>query len=80
MAWKEAGWRERESDVEKALEEVLVGDHQAKGLAENAVNNAQGELRMIKDAVESSHGRRVDGELQVAPWMVTHAVSVVNRG
>jgi hypothetical protein len=29
----------RESDVEIVLEEVPVGDHQANGMAENAVKN-----------------------------------------
>ncbi len=35
------------------MEEVPVGDHQADGLAENAVKNAQGQLRVIKDALET---------------------------
>ncbi len=59
---------------------MLVGDHQASGLAENAVKNAQGQFRVIKDALKSRHGRRVDGEHQVAPWMVPRAALVVNRG
>jgi hypothetical protein len=31
----------KESDVEKALEEALVGDHRASGLVENAAKNVQ---------------------------------------
>ena len=35
---------------------------------------------MIKDALESRSGRRVDGYHPAVPWMMTHAASVVNRG
>ncbi len=78
LALKEAV--RRESDVEIVMEEVPVGDHQANGLAENAAKNVQGQIRVIKDALESRCGRRVDGESQVAPWTVMQAASVVNRG
>ncbi len=56
LALKEAA--RRECDVEVVPEEVPVGDHQANGLAENTVKNAQGQLRVIKDALESRRGRR----------------------
>ena len=77
LALKEAV--RRESDVEIVMEEVPVADHQANGLVENAVKNVQGQFRVIKDALESRRGRRVDGEHPVIPWMVMHAASVVNR-
>jgi hypothetical protein len=69
----------RESDVEIVMEEVPVADHQANGLVENAIKNVQGQFRVIKDALESRQGRRIDGEHPVVPWMVMHAASVVNR-
>ncbi len=77
LALKEAV--RRESHVEIVLYKVPVGDHQADGLLANAIENGQGQFRMIRDALESRHGRRVGGEHQVAPRMVTHAASVVNR-
>ncbi len=49
----------RESELEIALEEVPVNDHQANGLVENAVKNAQGQFRG-KDALESRIGRRIE--------------------
>ncbi len=58
----------RENDVEIVMEEMPVGDHQAHGLEENAVKNIQGQFRVIKDALESRHGGRVDGEHPVVPW------------
>ncbi len=39
---------------------------------------SQWQLRAIKDASESRHQRRVEGEHQVVPWMVMHAASVIN--
>ncbi len=62
LALKEAVRRERRGDC--VMEEVPVGDHQANGLAENAVKNTQGQFRVIKDALESRHGSRVDGDTQ----------------
>ncbi len=67
-------------DAEMAVEAVLVGDHQASGLAENTVKNAQGQLRVIKDALESRRGGRAEGERQIEPWMVILAESAINRG
>ncbi len=66
--------------MEIVLEAVHVDDHQANGLVDNAVKNAQGQFRVIKDALEKRHKRRVGGEHPAAPWMVMHAVSVISRG
>ncbi len=44
------------------------------------MKNAQGQLRVLKDALESRIGRRIDGERPIAPWFVMHAASVINRG
>ena len=78
LALKEAV--RRENDVEIVMEEVPVGDHRANGLVENAVEIVLGQFHVIKDVLESKHERRTGGEHQVAPWMVTHTVSVINRG
>ncbi len=66
--------------METALEEAPAGDDQVDGFAENAVKNAQGQCRVMKDALGSRHRRRAEGEHQIAPWTVTHAASVINRG
>ncbi len=44
------------------------------------MKDVQGQLRAIKDVLESRRGRRVEDEHQVAPWMAMHAASVINRG
>ena len=48
--------------MELIKDEVPVGDHQANGLAENAVKSAQGQLRVMKDALETRLNRRIGEE------------------
>ncbi len=43
----------REASVEIVMEEAPVGDHQANGVARNAVKNAQGQFRVVKNTLES---------------------------
>ncbi len=78
LALKEAV--RRETSVEILMEEAPVGDHQANGVAENSVKNLQGQLRVLKDALESRIKKRVDGEHLTVPWMVMHAATVINKG
>ncbi len=50
------------------MEEVPVSDRQANGLAEGAVKNVQGQVRVLKDVLEGRIGRRTDGDHPVVPW------------
>ncbi len=45
-----------------------------------AVKNAQGQLRVFKDALESRINNRVQGDHQAVPWIVTLAATVINKG
>ncbi len=47
---------------------------------ENAIKNAQGQFRVIKDALESRIKEKLSGEHPAVPWMVMHAASVISRG
>jgi hypothetical protein len=69
----------KETDVELVMEEVPVGDHAANGSVENAVKNIQGQFRVLKDALESRLGVRIQGDHVVVPWLVMHAGSVICR-
>ncbi len=57
----------RETSVEIVMEKSLVGYHQAKGVVENAVMIAQGQFRVLKDALESRINRRVEGDHRAVP-------------
>lgn len=75
-----AFWRCRvEAAAEIVLEEAPVGDHEANCSIEDAMNNLQGQLRVLKDALESRLGGRIAEEHVIVPWLVTHAGSVINR-
>ena len=63
----------KETDVELVMEEVPVGDHASNGSVENAVKNIQGQFRVLKDALESRLGVRIQGDHVVVPWLVMHA-------
>ena len=47
---------------------------------ENAAKNVQGQFRVLKDALESRVGRRIQGDHPAVPWLVMYAASVINRG
>ncbi len=53
----------RKTSVEIVMEESLVGSRQASGAVENAVKDAQGQLRVLKSALGSRINKRVAGEL-----------------
>ncbi len=70
LALKEAA--RRETSVEIIREEAPVGDHQANGVAENAVKNVQGQFRVLRGALEQdqpasrrrSSSSTVDGNIR----------------
>ncbi len=74
LALKEA--ERREASAEIVVEDSAVGDHQADGVAENAVKNVQGQVR----ALESRINKRVEGDHQAVPWRVMHVATVISKG
>ncbi len=77
LALKEAV--RKETSVEIVMEEALVGDHQAHGVAENAVKNSQCQFLALRHVLESSINRRAEGDHQAVPWMVMHVATVINE-
>ena len=66
-------------DIEVVMEESPVGEHQSNGQVENAIRQAQGVFRSMKDALESRLGKRLDGECWAIPWLIRHATAMMNR-
>ncbi len=62
------------------MEEAPVRDHQANAASENAVKNAQGQFRALKDALDSRINKRNERDHRVVPWMVMHAATVITKG
>ena len=61
------------------MEESPVDESQSNGAVERTVQQIQGQIRTIKDCLESRIGRKISGEENVFPWMVAHAAATINR-
>ena len=77
IALKEAAKRERGERI--VLEAPPVYESQANGAIENAVQQVQGQFRVVKDALESRIGERISGDKHCVPWMFSHAAALINR-
>lgn len=67
VALKEAA--AREAAIESVPEESPVGDHQANGLAENAIREVKRQIRVLRSALEESIGRVLSDEDPVLAWL-----------
>ena len=78
MSLKEAVKREIDIEVEVAFEESPVGEHQSNGEIENAVNRIRGQIRVTKDALETSFGKKIGREHPILPWLISHTVENIS--
>ena len=69
----------RELELEVSFEESPVGEHQSNGAVENATKRVQGQIRTVRDALESRIGERVKGGDNVFTWLVRNAAASMNR-
>ena len=68
-----------EMGIEIVMEESPVGDHAANGDVENAVRQVQGQIRTMKDALESRYSERLPRDSHALPWLVAHAAASITR-
>ena len=69
----------REIELEVSFEESPVGEHQSNGAIENAIKRIQGQIRTVRDALESRIGERIRGDDNVFTWLVRNAAASMNR-
>jgi hypothetical protein len=62
-----------------SFEEPPVGEHQSNGAVENAIQRVQGQIRTLRDALESRIGERVKGEDNIFTWLVRNSAAPMNR-
>ena len=62
-----------------SFEESPVGEHQSNGAVENAIKRVQGQIRTVRDALESRIGERIRGDDNVFTWLVRNAAASMNR-
>eukprot|EP00435_Cladocopium_sp_Y103_P058604 s680_g20.t1 len=77
VALKEAA--AREAAIESMPEESPVGDHQANGLAENAIREVKRQIRVLRSAFEESIGRVLSDEYPVLAWLPRQAADLLCR-
>ena len=48
-------------------------------MIENTIRIEQGQIRTVKDCLESKYQRKIPRDHQSLPWLVEHAVQCINR-
>ena len=62
------------------MEETAADDHQANGLAENAVRDLKGQIRTLVFALAETYKAEIGNTHPIMPWLVRHAALSLNRG
>ena len=61
------------------VESSPVGDSKGNGVIERAVKSVQGQVRVLRSALEERIGAKLDPHHAVFPWMVEYASLMLNR-
>ena len=61
------------------FESSPVGDHQANGVVERAIQSMSGLIRTLKDALETNYEFKIPSDHPILPWLVSFASSMLNR-
>ena len=67
------------SGLDIVMEESPVGEHQSNGMVEAAIKQVQGQIRTMKDALQTRYGGKAPEGHQCTPWLVQHAAQTMNR-
>ena len=66
-------------DGDLIIEHSPVADSQANGVAERAVQSAEGQIRVLKDALEHRLGHGIASRSAVLAWLIRHAGLLLSR-
>ena len=69
----------RSATTQTAVEKSPKGDSQSNGLAEQANQVIEGQVRTMIDALENKLGMKVDADWDVVPWLIMHSGLLINR-
>ena len=61
------------------IEESPVGESQSNGVIERGVQTAEGQIRVLKDALETRLSTKIPAQHNIIAWMVEFAAVLVNR-
>ena len=77
LALKDAVRSENRADI--VMEESPEYESRSNGEVERAIQTVQGQIRTMKDRLESRYGQRISGEHPCIPWLIAHASDTVSR-
>ena len=61
------------------IEESPVGSHQSNGIIERSVQGVEGQLRVLKSALEGRIGKRISAERRIVKFMAEYGAYLLNR-
>ena len=61
------------------VESSPVGQSQSNGVAERAISSVEGQLRVLRDALEARLNVKLPVNHPLTPWLVEYAALVLNR-
>ena len=61
------------------VEESPVGSHQSNGIIERSVQGVEGQLRVLKSALEGRIGKRISAERRIVKFMAEYGAYLLNR-
>ena len=61
------------------IEEAPVGESQSNGVIERGVQTAEGQIRVLKDALEARIESKIPAQHNLIAWLVEFAAVLVNR-
>ena len=74
------GTTEEVSNIRQVMEEESpVGESKSNGEVERAIQEVQGQVRTIKDGLETKYNVSVIEDHPILPWAVRHAPATLNR-
>ena len=69
----------RESACDVVCEESPVGESRSLGSVNVQIQCIQGQVRTLRDALESRYSERLKEESPIIPWMIMHVAGILNK-
>lgn len=71
--------RNRASDFGTALESSAVGESDSNGTIERAIQDVEGQIRVLRAALEERINVQIKLSDAIVPWMIRHAACLITR-
>ena len=75
----EIGRRKAEAGGRWIRENSPVGSHASNGVVERGIQSVEGQVRVMKSALEGKWGLKIEAKHAVIPWIMEYAAHLLNR-